>query len=132
VTTRQGDCPPRLALVARRGPAVHSRCRLRLKVDEHGWITARSADDRHGFIDTYAPGATVEIDLGQGVALAGYVAMEIAQAVSQCRDVYLISAKAWGEAPGIDGGVAFNADGCLTLLRAAIGEAASRQSPDTC
>ncbi|MER7838437.1 hypothetical protein ABTY98_21745 [Streptomyces sp. NPDC096040] len=125
MTTRHGNRGPRLALVAGRSPAVHFRYRLRLKVDAHGWIAARSADDRHGFIDTYAPGSVVEIDLGMGSLLTDYDAVLIAEAVSRCSEVYLISSAACGEPPHVEGGCAHNPDGVLVLMRQAIEDAAA-------
>lgn len=129
MTTRTGNSRPRLVNGTGRGPAVHTRYRLRLKVDELGWVTPRSADERHGFIDQYAPGTVVEIDMGAGTALRGYEAVEIAVAVAQCGAVYLISAAACGQPPAIEHGTAYNADGVLDLMRQAIDHVASRNNP---
>ncbi|QDN58713.1 hypothetical protein [Streptomyces sp. S1D4-20] len=133
MTTRTGYGRPRLvASAAGRGPAVHKRYRMRLRVDERGWVSPRSADDKHGFMDTYEPGTVVELDIGVGCCLRDYDAVLIAECVSQCAAVYLVSSAATGTAPCIEGGCAYNADGVLDLIRMAIDHVSAHRDAHKC
>ncbi|MFC8408550.1 hypothetical protein ACFUG9_34045 [Streptomyces griseoincarnatus] len=132
MSTRTETGFPRLASAAGRGPAVHIRCRLRLKVDSRGWVQARSADDRSGLLSRYRPGTVVEIDLGNGHALHDFDARLIADAVAQCGAVDLVSAAADGSRPHVEYGTAYNADGALHLLRLAIDRAAHDRGASAC
>lgn len=130
MTTRTGR-PRLVSSAAGRGPAVRARYRIRLRVDERGWVSPRSADDRHGFMNVYAPGTIAELDLGMGTALQDYDAVQIANSVRKCAVVYLVSSAATGATPQVEGGCAYNADGVLDLLRRAIEHVASRDD-STC
>lgn len=132
MSARRSNGRPRLVDGARRGPAVHFRYQLRLQVKERGWIAPRSTDDPRGFIEQYAPGSVVEIDLGMGCALMDYDAVQIAEAVAQCGAVYLVSSAACGQPPHVEGGCAYNADGAMTLLRKAIDHVAAHRSTPAC
>ncbi|MFF3660055.1 hypothetical protein [Streptomyces olivochromogenes] len=133
MTTRTGTGRPRLVAAATgRGPAVHARYRMRLRVDKRGWVTPRSADDPNGFMDVYEPGTVVELDLGTGCVIADYDAVQIAECVSRCEAVYLVSAAAIGARPRIEGGFAYNADGVLHLLRMAIDHVSARRDAHEC
>jgi hypothetical protein len=135
MTTRNGYGRPRpVASAAGRapGPAVHTLCRVRLQVDSHGFVKPRSLDDRRGYIDTYQPGTSVELDFGQGTALMEYDAVAIAEAVAACDAVYLVSTAAYGARPHVECGAAFNADGVLHLMRLAIDHLAARRTEATC
>ncbi|MET8134659.1 hypothetical protein ABZV24_22350 [Streptomyces sp. NPDC005251] len=124
---------PRLvASAAGRGPAVHTRYRMRLRVDQRGWVSPRSADDPHEFMNTYEPGTVVELDLGMGCVLADYDAVQIAERVSLCAAVHLVSAAATGAKPCIDHGSAYNADGVLELLRMAIDHVSAHRDAHKC
>jgi hypothetical protein len=133
MTTRTGNGRPRLvASAAGRAPAVHLRYRMRLQVDPNGWVKPRSADDRHGFMETYKPGTVVEVDLGMASVLTDYDALFIAESLAQCKDVYLISAAADGSRPHVERGTAFNADGVLYVLRRAIERVAAGRDTPAC
>ncbi|MFI6662526.1 hypothetical protein ACIBL8_44275 [Streptomyces sp. NPDC050523] len=133
MSTRIGNGRPRLvASAAGRGPTVRNRYRMRLRVDERGWVSPRSADDKHGFMDVYEPGTVVELDVGMGSALMDYDAVQIAECVSRCATVYLVSSAATGAAPRIEGGCAYNADGVLNLLRMAIDHVSAHRDAHKC
>lgn len=133
MTTGTGYSRPRVvASKAGGGPSVRKRYRTRLRVDARGWVSPRSADDRHGFMNVYEPGTVVELDIGIGSVLRDYDAVQIAESVSRCAAVYLISAAATGARPHIEGGCAYNADGVLDLLRRAIDHVSAHRDAHEC
>ena len=135
MTTRTGNGRTRLVASAAgrgSGPAVHAVCRTRVLVDEHGWVTIRSRDDKHGFMNTYKPGSVVELDLGNGKVLTDYDALTIAETVVDCSIVYLVSTAATGGRPVIENGTAYNADGVLHLMRLAIDRLAADRAAAEC
>lgn len=133
MTTRPGNGRPRLVAPATgRGPAVRLRCRLQLRVDQHGCILPRSIDDRSGLMPVYQAGVGVEVDLGKGRCLTHYDADLIAESLAKCAEVHLVSTEAYGERPHIENGTAYNADGALLVLRWAIERAAGRRDAPAC
>ncbi|MCX5522971.1 hypothetical protein OG342_08865 [Streptomyces bobili] len=133
MTTRTGSGRPHLvASAVTRGPVVRARYRMRLRVDGMGFVQPRSADDRTGFMNTYAPGTIAELDFGMGRVLADYDAVLIAETVSRCATVHLLSRAATGERPHIEHGTAYNADGVLYLMSQAIEHVAARRGNPEC
>ncbi|MEU5097595.1 hypothetical protein [Streptomyces sp. NPDC020996] len=132
MTARTAHGRPRLINGTRQGPAVHTRYRLRLRVDHRGFVQPRSADDPKGFMPQYQPGTVVEIDTGQGRVLLDYDAVCIAEQVAHCAAVHLVSSAANGSRPHIQNGAAHNADGVLHLLHLAIERVASHRGAPAC
>ncbi|MFD7003950.1 hypothetical protein ACFWA5_48950 [Streptomyces mirabilis] len=133
MTTRTGNGRPRLVASATgRGPVVRTRLQLRLRVDERGWVTPDSADDLRKGLNTYAPGTVLELNLGKGSCLTDYNAVRIAEYVSRCATVYLLSSAATGDRPHIEGGCAYNADGVLDLIRMAIDHVSAHRDAHKC
>jgi hypothetical protein len=106
---------------------------MRLRVDERGWVCPQMAGhlDR-SVMNYYKPGTVVELDFGHGTVLTDYNAALIAATVAQCATVHLVSRSATGDRPHIEGGVAYNADGVLHLMRLAIERLAADRDPTTC
>ncbi|MFE4697143.1 hypothetical protein ACFRIC_08635 [Streptomyces sp. NPDC056738] len=131
MTTRTGYGRPRLvASAAGRGPAVSARFRVRPRVEKDGRVLAR---DLNGYgLPTYPAGSEVEIDLRHGTWLIDYDAALIAESVRACSVVLLVSDKADGSSARCEQGTAYNADGVLVVLRAAIERCAARASAATC
>ncbi|MFD7001910.1 hypothetical protein ACFWA5_38070 [Streptomyces mirabilis] len=133
MTTRTGYGRPRLVAEATgRGPAVHIRYRVRLHVDKYGIVQPRPAGHPDGLLPRYQRGAVVEVHTGNGSCIAGYNAAIIAESFKNCSAVYLISDVAEGHAPVMELGTAYNAEGVLRLLSAAIERAAASRDTAAC
>ncbi|MEU2584517.1 hypothetical protein ABZ612_16475 [Streptomyces avermitilis] len=133
MTTRNGYGRPRLvAAAAGRGPAVHTRYRVRLHVDKYGIVQPRPADSPEGLLPLYKQGAVVEVHIGNGSCIAGYNAVIIAESLKDCAAVYLISDVAEGHAPVLEYDTAYNAEGVLRLLSKAIERAAASRDTAAC
>ncbi|WP_326787852.1 hypothetical protein [Streptomyces sp. NBC_00151] len=131
MTSRTGYGRPRLvASAAGRGPAVHARYRVRPRVEKDGRIAPRDLDG-YG-LPNYPAGSEVEIDLRHGTWLISYDAALIAESVRACSVVHLVSDKADGGNARYEDGTAYNANGVLVVLRAAIERCAARSSAATC
>lgn len=133
MTTRTGNGRPRLiASATGRGPVVHIRYRVRLHVDKHGIVQPRPAERPEGLLPLYQQGAVVEVHIGNGSCIAGYNAVIIAESLKNCAEVYLISDVAEGHAPVMEHGTAYNAEGVLRLLNAAIERATASRGTTAC
>lgn len=131
MTSRTGYGRPRLvASAAGRGPAVRTRFRIRPLIDKSGRIHPRDLDG-YG-LPKYPAGSEAEIDLRHGKWLINYDAALIAESVRACSVVHLVSDAAYGGDAHHEDGTAYNADGVLVALRAAIERCAARASATSC